>query len=147
MVLSAQSGTHGFPNGFPTFLHGVSGSICTALTDFGSGPDFLCSRFFCFSFLFVFVFCGYVARLTTLSVFQSALNFLHHIISYHIIHIVPLPVLISSHQGCVYSSLSCVYSKCCICVCAAVSLPLTKALESTSKTFEDIGKLYTEEVA
>jgi len=71
---------HTEPNGF---LHSVSGSICTALTDFGSGLDFLCSRFFCFIFLFVFVFCGCVARLTTLSVFQCALNFLHHRITSH----------------------------------------------------------------
>jgi len=35
---------------------------------------------------------------------------------------------------------------CCMLVCFPVSLPLTKAVESTSKTLEDIGKLYTEEV-
>jgi len=33
-----------------------------------------------------------------------------------------------------------------VCVCIPVSQPLTKALESTSKTYEDIGKLYTDEV-
>ena len=35
----------------------------------------------------------------------------------------------------------------CVCVCIPASLPLTKALEGTSKTFQDIGKMYTEEVA
>jgi len=36
--------------------------------------------------------------------------------------------------------------KLCVSVIILVSQPLTKALESTSKTFEDIGKLYVEEV-